>query len=45
MKREYIFFIKDILDAIDKIEEFVGTTEYDEFIKDDMKSDIDPIIY
>jgi uncharacterized protein with HEPN domain len=38
MKRDYIFFIKDILDAMDKIKEFVGTTEYDEFIKDDMKS-------
>ncbi|VVB87589.1 Uncharacterised protein [uncultured archaeon] len=38
MRRDYIFFIKDILDAIDKIEEFVGTMEYEEFLKDDMKS-------
>lgn len=35
MKRNYIFFIRDILDAIDKIEKFVGTMEYDEFVGDD----------
>ncbi|OYT59517.1 hypothetical protein B6U81_05955 [Thermoplasmatales archaeon ex4484_30] len=35
MKRQYTFFIKDILDAIEKIEEFVAGMNYVEFIKDD----------
>ncbi len=35
MKREYLFFLKDILDAIEKIEEFVGNMGFDEFTKDD----------
>ena len=35
MKREYLFFLKDILDAIEKMEEFVGNMGFDEFTKDD----------
>ena len=35
MKREYLFFLKDILDAIEKIEEFVDDMSFEEFIKDD----------
>ena len=38
MKRDYKLFIKDILDAIDKIEEFVGKMDYGEFMKDDKTS-------
>lgn len=35
MKREYRLFIKDISEAIEKIEEFVGDADFDEFIRDD----------
>ncbi len=35
MKRDYKFFIKDILEAIEKIEEFVGDMDFDEFVRDD----------
>lgn len=38
MKRDYKLFVKDILDAIDKIEEFIGNMEYGEFIQDDKTS-------
>ncbi len=38
MIRDYKLFVKDILDAIDKIEEFVGNMDYGEFIKDDKSS-------
>jgi uncharacterized protein with HEPN domain len=38
MKRDYKLFVKDILDAIDKIEEFIGRMEYGEFIQDDKTS-------
>ncbi len=38
MKREYELFIKDILDAIDMIEEFIGDMDYGEFMKDDKTS-------
>jgi len=38
MKRDYKLFVKDILDAIDKIDEFIGDMEYEEFIKDDKTS-------
>ena len=35
MKREYHLYVQDILDAIEKIEEFVGPSTYDKFIDDD----------
>lgn len=35
MKRDYKLFLKDILDAIEKIEEFVSGMSYQEFIEDD----------
>jgi uncharacterized protein with HEPN domain len=35
MKRDYKLFIKDILSSIDKIESFVGTMSFDEFMKDE----------
>jgi len=38
MIRYYKLFVKDILDAIDKIEEFVGNMDYGEFMKDDKSS-------
>lgn len=38
MKRDYKLFIRDVLDCINKIEEFVGNTNFDEFVKDDKTS-------
>ena len=38
MMRDYKLFVRDILDAIDKIEEFVGNMDYGEFMKDDKSS-------
>jgi len=35
MKRDYKLYIKDILDCIEKIEEFVRGMSFDEFVKDD----------
>lgn len=35
MKRDHSLFIKDILEAIKKIEEFVGNMNFDEFVRDD----------
>lgn len=35
MSRKYEFFLKDILESIQKIEEFVEGMEFDEFPKDD----------
>lgn len=38
MKREYILFIEDIIDCIEKIEQFVGDMSFDEFVQDDKTS-------
>jgi uncharacterized protein with HEPN domain len=38
MKRDYKLFIKDILDCINKIEEFVEGMNFEEFVKDDKTS-------
>lgn len=38
MKRDYRLFIEDILDCIEKIEQFVGDLSFDEFVKDDKTS-------
>ena len=35
MKRKYTFFIQDILDAIEKIESFLGDMSFQEFESDD----------
>jgi uncharacterized protein with HEPN domain len=35
MKRDYRLYIKDILDCIQRIEEFVGDMNFNEFTKDD----------
>jgi len=35
MKRDYKLFIKDILECINKIENFVGEMSFDEFMKDE----------
>lgn len=35
MNRDYKLYIKDILDCIEKIEEFVSGMSFDEFVKDD----------
>ena len=35
MKRDYRLFIEDISECIDKIEEFVGNMDFDEFVRDD----------
>jgi len=38
MKRNYNLFLKDILDCINRIEEFVGNMGFEEFAKDDKTS-------
>ncbi|NJD52445.1 MAG: DUF86 domain-containing protein [Candidatus Methanoperedens sp.] len=38
MIRNYKLFVIDILDAIDKIGEFIGNMDYGEFIQDDKTS-------
>ena len=38
MKRDYRLFIEDILDCIEKIEQFVGDISFDEFVQDDKTS-------
>lgn len=35
MKREYKLFIKDIMESIERIEEFVRGMNFDEFVQDD----------
>jgi len=35
MKRNYILFIKDILKCIEKIEDFIGNMDFDEFMMDE----------
>lgn len=35
MKRDYNLFVKDILDCINKIEDFVGKMNLDEFMRDE----------
>lgn len=35
MRRAYILFIKDILECIEKIEEFTMDMDFEEFMKDD----------
>lgn len=35
MKRKFIFFIKDILECINSISEFIGGMEYENFKDDD----------
>ena len=35
MKRDYRLFIEDISECINKIEEFVGNMDFDEFFGDD----------
>jgi len=39
MKRNYSLFIKDIVDCIKKIERFMGSIKFEEFVKDDKTSD------
>ena len=38
MKRDYSLYLNDILDSILKIEEFVGSMGYEEFVEDDKTS-------
>ena len=38
MKRDYSLYIKDILDCIERVEEFVGDMNFDEFLADDKTS-------
>ena len=38
MKRDYRLFIEDILDCIEKIDQFVDDATFDEFVKDDKTS-------
>lgn len=35
MKRDYRLFIEDILDSIEKVEEFTANMGYEDFMKDD----------
>lgn len=36
MKRDYSLFVKDIYEAIKKIEQFIGDMNFDDFMKNDM---------
>jgi uncharacterized protein with HEPN domain len=38
MKRDYTLYLQDILDCIEKIDEFVGDMDYEEFVEDDKTS-------
>lgn len=38
MKREYFFFVKDLLDAIEKTQEFTSNMSFEEFLRDDKTS-------
>jgi uncharacterized protein with HEPN domain len=38
MKRDYSLYIKDILDCIERVEEFIGDMNFDEFLADDKTS-------
>lgn len=38
MRRNYNLFIEDILDCIEKIEQFVGNMSFDDFVQDDKTS-------
>lgn len=38
MKRDYKLFIQDILDSINKIEDFIGEISFEDFAKDDKTS-------
>ena len=38
MKRDYGLYLKDMLDSILKIEEFVGSMSYEDFVEDDKTS-------
>ena len=38
MKRDYRLYVKDILDCIERIEEFVGDMKFNEFVEDDKTS-------
>ena len=38
MKRDYTLYINDMLECIERIEEFVGDMSYDEFVEDDKTS-------
>lgn len=38
MRRDYSLYIKDILDCIDRIEEFIGDMNFDQFLEDDKTS-------
>jgi len=38
MKRDPSLYLKDILDCIEKVEEFIGDMSYEDFVKDDKTS-------
>jgi uncharacterized protein with HEPN domain len=38
MRRDYSLYIQDILECIEKIDEFVGDMAYEEFVEDDKTS-------
>jgi len=38
MKRDYKLYIKDMVEAILRIEEFIGDMSYEEFVRDDKTS-------
>ena len=40
MKRDYRLFVEDILDSIEKIEQFVSDMSFDEFVEDDKTSSV-----
>jgi len=38
LKRDYTLYLKDILDCIDKIDEFIAGMDYNQFVSDDKTS-------
>ena len=38
MKRDYSLYIKDSLDCIERIEDFIGDMNFDQFLEDDKTS-------
>ncbi|MFN3689380.1 MAG: hypothetical protein ACK4UU_00470 [Fimbriimonadales bacterium] len=36
MKRAFTLFLKDILEAMEKIEQFIGETPFEAFVQDDL---------
>ncbi len=40
MKRDYGLYLKDILECIDRIEEFIAGIDFDQFVEDDKTTSV-----